>query len=461
MTLDLIDAGDLENLAGSLRGPLIKPADDGYDEARSVYNAMHNRKPALIVQAVDVADVIAAVDFAREQGLALALRGGGHSVPGFGTCDDGLVLDLGRMKGIRVDPVNSTVRAEGGCTLGELNHATHPFGMSVPAGIVSTTGIAGLTLGGGMGYLSRAYGLSCDNLISADVVTADGRLRTCDSDRDPDLFWAIRGGGGNFGVVTSFEYQMHPVGEVLGGPTFYRIDGETLRNYQKLMAEAPEELTVIFAITRGLPVPFLPEEWHGQPVMATVTCWCGSPERDEEITSTVAGLGEVLGQAHWRMPFPAINTLFDDLLPKGLQHYWKANVGGEISKEALAVHLEHGPRVPNIESGPFFFPINGACHRVGENDTAFAHRDSAFSLVIAGSWKDPADNDTNTAWVRDYYDALRPYSDEGGYINFMSADDQDRAPSNYGANYRRLREIKARYDPTNLFRLNQNVLPAD
>jgi FAD/FMN-containing dehydrogenase len=461
MTLDLIDAGELENLAGSLRGPLIKPADDGYDEARSVYNAMHNRKPALIVQAVDVADVIAAVDFAREQRLALALRGGGHSVPGFGTCDDGLVLDLGRMKGIRVDPVNSMVRAEGGCTLGELNHATHPFGMSVPAGIVSTTGIAGLTLGGGMGYLSRAYGLSCDNLISADVVTADGRLRTCDSDRDPDLFWAIRGGGGNFGVVTSFEYQMHPVGEVLGGPTFYRIDSETLRNYQKLMAEAPEELTVIFAITRGLPVPFLPEEWHGQPVMVTVACWCGSPERDEEITSTVARLGEVLGQAHWRMPFPAINTLFDDLLPKGLQHYWKANVGGEMSEEALAVHLEHGPRVPNIESGPFFFPINGACHRVGENDTAFAHRDSAFSLMISGSWKDPADNDKNTAWVRNYYDALRPYSDEGGYINFMSADDQDRAPSNYGANYRRLREIKARYDPTNLFRLNQNVLPAD
>jgi hypothetical protein len=461
MTLDLIDAGELENLAGSLRGPLIKPADDGYDEARSVYNAMHNRKPALIVQAVDVADVIAAVDFAREQRLALALRGGGHSVPGFGTCDDGLVLDLGRMKGIRVDPVNSMVRAEGGCTLGELNHATHPFGMSVPAGIVSTTGIAGLTLGGGMGYLSRAYGLSCDNLISADVVTADGRLRTCDSDRDPDLFWAIRGGGGNFGVVTSFEYQMHPVGEVLGGPTFYRIDSETLRNYQKLMAEAPEELTVIFAITRGLPVPFLPEEWHGQPVMVTVACWCGSPERDEEITSTVARLGEVLGQAHWRMPFPAINTLFDDLLPKGLQHYWKAMLGGEMSEEALAVHLEHGPRVPNIESGPFFFPINGACHRVGENDTAFAHRDSAFSLVISGSWKDPADNDKNTAWVRNYYDALRPYSDEGGYINFMSADDQDRAPSNYGANYRRLREIKARYDPTNLFRLNQNVLPAD
>jgi FAD/FMN-containing dehydrogenase len=207
---------------------------------------MHDRKPALIVQAVDVADVIAAVNFARERRLSLALRGGGHSVPGFGTCDDGVVLDLGRMNGTRVDQINRTVRAEGGCTLGDLNHATQPFGMSVPAGIVSTTGIAGLTLGGGMGYLSRAYGLSCDNLISADVVTADGRLITCDADRDPDLFWAIRGGGGNFGVVTSFEYRMHPVGEILGGPTFYRIDPETLRNYQKLMREAPEELTVIF-----------------------------------------------------------------------------------------------------------------------------------------------------------------------------------------------------------------------
>lgn len=461
MTLDHVDAGDLENLAGSLRGPLIQPTDDGYDEARRVYNAMHDRRPALIVQAADVADVIAAVNFAREQGLALALRGGGHSVPGFGTCDDGLVLDLGRMKGIRVDQAGKAVRAEGGCTLGELNHATHPFGMAVPAGIVSTTGIAGLTLGGGMGYLSRAYGLSCDNLISADVVTPDGRLVTCDSDHDPDLFWAIRGGGGNFGVVTSFEYRTHPVSEVLGGPTFYRIDSETLRKYQKLMSEAPEELTVIFAITRGLPVPFLPEEWHGQPVMVTVTCWCGSPEKDAEITATVAELGDVLGQAHWRMPFPAINTLFDDLLPKGLQHYWKANVGREISEEALAVHMEHGPKVPSIESGPFFFPINGACHRVRVDDTAFAHREAAFSLVLSGSWKDPADNEKNTAWVRNYYNALRPYSEEGGYINFMSADDQDRAPSNYGANYQRLRDIKAKYDPTNLFRLNQNVPPAD
>jgi len=227
------------------------------------------------------------------------------------------------------------------------------------------------------------------------------------------------------------------------------------------MTEAPEELTVIFAITRGLPVPFLPEEWHHQPVMATVTCWCGSPEKDAEITAAVAELGEVLGQAHWRMPFAAINTLFDDLLPKGLQHYWKANVAREITEEALAVHMKHGPKVPNIESGPFFFPINGACHRVAVDGTAFAHRDAAFSLVLSGAWQDPADNEKNIAWVRNYHDALSPHCEEGGYINFMSADDQDRAPSNFGANYRRLGEVKAKYDPTNLFRLNQNVRPAD
>jgi FAD/FMN-containing dehydrogenase len=331
--------------------------------------------------------------------------------------------------------------------------------MAVPAGIVSTTGIAGLTLGGGMGYLSRAYGLSCDNLISADVVTANGGLVTCDKERNSDLFWAIRGGGGNFGVVTSFDYRMHPVSDVLGGPTFYRIDGDVLRNYQRLMAEAPPELTVIFAITRGLPVPSLPEEWHNEPVMATVTCWSGAKGKDEEITAAVSELGEVLGQAHWRMPFPEINTLFDELLPRGLQHYWKATVGQDISEEALAIHLEHGPKVPTMESGPFFFPINGACHRVGVNDTAFAHRNAAYSLVISGSWKEAADNDQNIAWVRNYYDALRPHCDPGGYINFMSGDDQDRAPDNFGANYQRLREIKAKYDPDNLFRMNQNIVP--
>lgn len=460
MTASHPDAGNIDTLASHLRGSLVRPKDDSYDEARRVYNAMHDRRPALIVKATGVADVIAAVNFARDHRLALAVRGGGHSVPGFGTCDDGLVLDLGQMKGIRVDPANRKARAECGCTLGDLNHATHAFGLATPAGIVSTTGIAGLTLGGGMGYLSRAYGLSCDNLVSADVVTADGSFVTCDANRNAELFWAIRGGGGNFGVVTSFEYDLHPVSEIFGGPTFFCIDGNVLRNYQKLMTEAPKELTSILAFALALPLPFVPEEWHNKPVIATVTCWSGPSERDDEITAMIAGLGEVVGQAHWRMPFPAINTLFDELLPPGLQNYWKGNVARDIPEQAVAVHLEHGARVPTLESGAFIFPINGACHRTGANETAFAHRDAPWSVVIAGTWHERADNEKNIRWVRDYYDALRPYSEEGGYINFMSADDQDRAPSNFGENYRRLQEIKVEYDPGNLFRLNQNVPPA-
>ena len=455
-----LESDGIEKFKTLLRGNLLQPQDDGYDEARKVYNAMHVRHPSLIVRSTGVADVIEAVNFSRNHDLLLAVRGGGHSVPGFGTCNDGLVLDLGLMKGLRVDPERRTVRAEGGCTWGEFNHATHAFGLATTGGIVSTTGIGGLTLGGGMGYLSRAYGLSCDNLISADVITADGTLVSCDSGRNSDLFWAIRGGGGNFGVVTSFEYQLHPVGEVFGGPTFYRIDGNVLRNYHKLMADAPEELGVIFAFARALPLPFVPENWHGKPVMAAITCWNGERDQDDKITGILSELGTVVGQALWRMPYSAINTLFDELLPRGLQHYWKANVAREISEEALAVHLEHGPMVPCLESGTFFFPINGACHRVGVNETAFAHREATLSLVIAGSWQKPADNEKNIRWVRDYYDALRPYSEEGGYINFMSGDDQDRAPSNYGANYQRLREVKTIYDPDNLFSLNQNIVPA-
>jgi FAD/FMN-containing dehydrogenase len=453
-------SGEIDRLATSLRGVMIRPSDESYDDARQVYNAMHDRRPALIVRAANVADVMATVRFAGEHQLLLSLRGGGHSVPGFGTCDDGLVLDLGALKGMRVDPAGRTVHAQSGCTWGDFNHATHAFGLATTGGIVSTTGIVGLTLGGGMGYLSRAHGLSCDNVISADVVTAEGTFITCDEERNADLFWALRGGGGNFGVVTSLEYQLHPLTEVFGGPTFYRIDGETFRNYEKLIADAPEELGVIFAFARALPLPFVPEEWHGKPVLAAITCWSGPSERDDEITAMMSDLGSVVAQAHWRMPYPEINTLFDELLPRGLQHYWKANVAREVSDEALAVHLEHGPLVPTLESGPFFFPINGACHRVEGGATAFAHRQATLSLVISGSWQEPADNEKNIRWVRDYYDALSPHCEPGGYINFMSADDQDRAPDNYGANYHRLREVKAAYDPDNLFRLNQNIAPA-
>jgi FAD/FMN-containing dehydrogenase len=455
-----LQSEDIEQFKSRLLGDLVRPDDPGYDEARAVYNAMHDCRPAMVARAVGVADVMAAVDFAREHDLLLAVRGGGHSVPGFGTCDGGLVLDLGRMKGIRVDPERCTVRAEGGCTWGDFNHATQAFGLATTGGIVSTTGIGGLTLGGGIGYLSRQFGLSCDNLVSADVVTAEGAFLTCDEEHQSDLFWAIRGGGGNFGVVTSFEYKLHPVGEIFGGPTFYRAEAEVLENYLALIADAPEELGVVFAFALAPPLPFVPEDWHGKPVTAALACWNGSRDDDEKIAAALSGLGPVVGQALWRMPYPVINTLFDDLLPRGLYHYWKANFAREVGDGAVAAHLKHGPEVPTLESGTFIMPIDGACHHVGPGDTAFAGRESAWSVVIAGTWQDPADDEANIRWVRDYYDALKPYSEEGGYVNFMSDDDQGRVASNYGANYDRLGKIKAKFDPGNLFSRNQNIQPA-
>ncbi|GGY10818.1 oxidoreductase [Litchfieldella qijiaojingensis] len=443
-----------------LRGALILPKDEDYDEARKVYNACHDRRPAMIVQAADVADVMTAVTFAREHELPLAVRGGGHSVPGFGTCDDGLVLSLERMRGIRVDPERHSVRAEGGSTWADLNHATAAFGMATTGGIVSTTGIAGLTLGGGLGYLARSCGLACDNLLSADVVTAEGCFLTCSESRHEDLFWAIRGGGGNFGVVTSFEYRLHAVADILGGPTFYPLDADVIRGYRTLIAEAPEELGAILGITLGPTLPFLPETWHGRPVVVVLTCWSGPRGEDEAIRERLGRLGPVLGQYVQRMPYPVINTLFDELLPAGLYHYWKGCFTKHLSEEAIDVHVDYGARVPCIQSATLLFPIDGACQRVAPDATAFAYRDASFATVLGPSWPDPDDSERNIDWGRAYYQALRPYSEEGGYVNFMSGDDDDRVRANYRQNYDRLIKLKTRYDPANLFRLNQNIAPS-
>jgi FAD/FMN-containing dehydrogenase len=450
---------DTTELRTQVRGGIVRPEDTGYDEARRVYNAMHDRRPALIVRAAGVADVLATVRFAAGRGLALAVRGGSHSVPGFGTCDGGLVLDLGRLRGIRVDPERRTVRAEGGCTWGDLNHATCAFGLATTGGVVSTTGIGGLTLGGGMGYLARRCGLACDNLLSADVVTADGRFVTCDAGRHPDLFWAIRGGGGNFGVVTSFELRLHPVGDIFGGPTFYALDGGVLRGYRDFMRHAPHDLGAVCALTMAPPLPFLPQAWHGRPVVAVVACWTGPETDGPKALAPLGDWGQVIGAHVGRMPYPALNSLFDDLVPAGLQQYWKANFVRELTDDAIAAHVEHGARVPCIESGTFLFPIDGACHGVGSDATAFAYRDERFSVVIAGAWPEPRDNERNVAWVRRYHEALRPFSEEGGYVNFMSGDDADRVRANYGRNYARLTAVKRQYDPGNLFRMNQNVAP--
>ncbi|MCH4562264.1 FAD-binding oxidoreductase [Halomonas sp. EGI 63088] len=455
-----LGADAIRSFAERLRGALIQPDDERYDEARRVYNAMHDRRPALIVQAAGVADVMTAVTFAREHALPLAVRGGGHSVPGFGTCDGGLVLSLERMRGLRVDPERRRVRAEGGCTWADLNHATAAFGLATTGGIVSSTGIAGLTLGGGLGYLARSCGLTCDNLLSADVVTAEGRFLTCSEGHNEDLFWAIRGGGGNFGVVTSFEYRLHDVADILGGPTFYPLEAEVIRGYRALIAEAPEALGAVLGITLGPPLPFVPEQWHGRPVVVVLTCWSGPATEDDAIRERLGRLGPVVGQAVQRMPYPVINTLFDELLPAGLHHYWKGCFTRELTDEAIDVHLDFGARMPCLQSATLLFPVDGACQRVAPDATAFAYRDATFATVLGPSWPDPADSEHNVAWGRAYHQALRPYSEEGGYVNFMSADDADRVRANYRQNYDRLVEIKTRYDPTNLFRLNQNIAPA-
>ncbi len=450
-------------LRDRFRGEVIEPGDEGYDTARRVYNAMIDRRPVAVVRCANAADVRAGIEAAREAGLDIAVRGGGHSVPGFGTADDAIVLDLSAMKGVRVDPQRRTARVEGGATWGDLDHATHGFGLATTGGVISTTGVAGLTLGGGIGHLARNYGLSCDNLRSADVVTADGRLLTASEDEHPDLFWALRGGGGNFGVVTSLEFDLHPVDMIYGGPIFYPLEhaAHVLDFYDDYIAKAPGELGAFFMFQIAPPLPFIPQERHGETMCAIVTCWSGPLEEGEP---TLAPLFEEAGPvvAHHvePMPYPGLNSAFDGLLPPGLQHYWKAAFVTDLPAAAIDAHVEHGARLPCVQSTMHLYPIDAAVDRVAPDATAFAHRDARYAAVIAGMWPDPADNEVNTNWVRQYWEAIRPHSEEGGYVNFMAADDNDRVRANYGGNYERLASVKAAYDPENTFRLNQNITPA-
>jgi hypothetical protein len=366
------------------------------------------------------------------------------------------------MQDVLVDATARTVRAGGGCTWKVFNDGTHAHGLATTGGIIGSTGIAGLTLGGGIGYLARKYGLSCDNLLSAEVVTATGDVVTASPTSHEDLFWALRGGGGNFGVVTTFEYRLHPVSEVYGGPIAYPVDQteKVLHFYRQYIAETPEELGGFVGFHLAPPLPFLPEDWHFKNVCLAVPCWAGPLDRGEEMIQPFLDVVEPIGAFVGAMPYPALNVAFDELLPAGLQHYWKASFARELSDEAIAVHAEFGARVPSIQSAVHLYPINGAVQRVGADETAFAYRDVSFSPVIAGMWENPADNAKNIDWVRAYYKALLPFSAEGGYINFMDGDDQDRIAKNYRGHYDRLRAIKATYDPNNVFHLNQNIPPA-
>jgi FAD/FMN-containing dehydrogenase len=454
---------DFNTLRDQVRGAIITRDDDGYDESRKVHNAMHDKRPQAIVRAVDEADVIASIRFARDHDLELAVRGGGHSVPGFGTCDDGLVLDLGNIAYVRVDPKNRTARAGGGCVLGDLDHATHAFGLVTPAGFNSSTGIGGLTLGGGIGaYLSRKHGLTCDNLISADVITADGKRVTASAAENEDLFWALRGGGGNFGVVTSFEYQLHPLQGFVGGPVFFELEAapEVMRVFRDYTAKAPRELGGFFGFHIAPPLPFIPENRHGDTLCALVVSWCGAEEKAEEMLKPLRTAGPVVAEHVGPVPYPALQSAFDPLLPPGLQHYWKSDFVTDLSDDAIAVHVEHGPKVPYVSSTMHLYLVDGAVHDPKSDETAFPVRDARFAMNVVGIWPEPGDNDKNIAWVRDYYEAAHPHSGyEGGYTNFMSLDDDARVPTNYSANYERLRQIKGRWDPDNVFHLNQNIEP--
>jgi len=450
---------ELKQLDGPVRGRIIRPGDADYDEARAVHNGMQDRRPAAIVQARDAADVAAAV----EAGVDIAVRGGGHSVPGFGTTDGGLVIDLSGMHDVHVDPANRRARVGGGATLGDLDHATHPFGLATTGGIISTTGVAGLTLGGGIGYLARAYGLSCDNLLSADVVTADGKLVTASDYQHEDLFWALRGGGGNFGVVTSMEFQLHPVGTIVGGPMLFEYDdaATVMRFYRDFIEDAPEALGMFFGWQVAPPLPFIPEDRVGDLFCALVTCWNGPAEDAAKVLQPLRDVAEVKAEHVGPMPYPALNSAFDGLYPDGLQQYWKADFVSDIPDEAIGVHVAQAEHIPTVHSTMHMYPINGAVQRVGADETAFGHRDKAFAEVIVGAWPDPADNEANTQWVRDYYDAVHPYSgSEGGYINFMADDDAGRVEANFGRSYARLAQVKRAYDPDNVFHLNQNVVSA-
>jgi FAD/FMN-containing dehydrogenase len=450
-------------LADSLHGNLIQAGEAGYDEARAVYNAMIDKYPALIVRCRDVADVIAGVNFARDQGLLLSIRGGGHNGAGLGTVDDGLVLDLGLMHGVRVDPMSRTARVEGGALLSDLHHATAPFGLAMPSGIVASTGVGGITLGGGIGHLTRQLGLSIDNLLEADVVLADGSFVVASETEHPDLFWALRGGGGNFGVVTSFLFKLHPISTLYAGPMLWPLEraAEVLRWYREFIVNAPETLNGFFAFLTVPPALPFPEHLWNQKVCGIV--WsCTLPQEQAEATFAPirARFGQPALDGVGPISHQALQSMFDALYPAGEQWYWKSDFVNEIPDAAVDLHVQFAAELPTWKSTMHLYPIDGVAGRVPREVTAWNYRDAHWGMVIIGVSRDPADNDRMTAWAREYWSGLHPYSAGGAYVNMMMEEGQDRVRASYGDHYDRLARIKAKYDPDNLFQVNQNIKPA-
>lgn len=450
-----------QTLQSTLNGRLIHPTDDGYAEACQIYNGMIVRHPALIARCADVSDVVAAVNFARESGMPLAIRGGGHSGAGLCMVDDGLVIDLSLMKGVYVDPAAQMVRVEGGCIWNEVDAATVPFGLAVPSGFISTTGVGGLTLGGGVGYLTRRNGLTIDNLLAVDVVLADGRLVTASAHENVDLFWAVRGGGGNFGVVTSFLFKLSPVETVYGGPMFWSLEDAptVMKRWRNFILNAPEDINGWFGFHHVPPLPMFPEEHHFKKVCLITWCYTGDPARAEEVFAPIREWAPPLMDFVGQIPWTALQTLFDPLYPPGLQWYWRSDFVKDLDDEAIALHLKYASELPTGHSAMHLYPINGRAQRIDPHDTAWSYRDANFVQVIVGVDPDPANNARLIEWAQAYWEALHPHSAGGAYVNMMMQEGDDRVRAAYRYNYERLSMIKAIYDPDNLFRLNQNIKP--
>jgi FAD/FMN-containing dehydrogenase len=447
-----IEEGAVREFAAGLRGEIVRPEEDGYDAARAVFNGMIDKRPALIVRCAGTSDVIRGVDFAHAHDLLLAVRSGGHNVAGKAVCDGSLMLDLSPMKGMRVDPARRRARAQSGLTLGEFDHETQAFGLATPLGVVSMTGIAGLTLGGGLGWLNGKHGLACDNLLSADVVTADGRLLTASEEENEDLFWGIRGGGGNFGVVTSFEYRLHPVGPVLAGGLRYPAAKarDVLRFYHEFASGCPEELSTSASLGRA------PD---GSLVAGITVCYCGAIEEGERVLRPLRAFGSPLEDGIRPMAYTALQSAPDEGFPPGQQHYWKSSNLEHLSDEAIEVMVRLVKEMPSPSSGVGLQQMHGAASRVDPAATAFPHRDEHYDLLILSQWANPADSEENVRWTRELFEAMQPFVGKGVYVNNLGEEEGDRVKEAYGEHYERLVALKDRYDPTNLFRLNQNVKP--
>ncbi len=456
-----LDSKAIEELVPQIKGAVILPNNPAYEASRAVYNAMIDKYPAIIIKCADVADVILSVNFGRQQQLPVAVRGGGHNGGGLGVCDDGLVIDLSGLNFVRVNTIDDTVRVGGGTLLNELDHATYPFGLAVPAGIISTTGISGLTLGGGIGYLTRKYGLTIDNLLEADMVLADGSFVTANENRNSELFWAIRGGGGNFGIVTSFKYQGRPIKDIYGGPTLWPVEKtvEILKWFQDFLSAAPEELSGFFA-TMTIPGPPFPESLHHKKFCGIIWCYSGDLSKAEDLLKPALALNPVFAHLG-AMPYPAIQRLFDGLLPPGLQWYWRSDFFDDLGKEASEKLLEYSLKIPTPLSQIHFYPVDGAAGRIAKNDTPWAYRKARFSGVIVGVDPNPANATKITKWCKETWEALHPFSLGGAYSNFMMDENPDRVKASYKYNYPRLVKIKTKYDPDNFFRINQNIVPEE